>query len=61
MKTICELRKITGLSQSQFAEKYHINIHNVRNWEQGRRNCLPWVQYLLERVITELDYKKEEK
>lgn len=58
--TIRELRQITGLSQHKFAEKYHISYRNIQNWEQGKRACPDWVCYLLERVITEVDYKKNE-
>jgi putative transcriptional regulator len=30
------LRQSLGLSQSQFAERYHINPARLRDWEQGR-------------------------
>ena len=30
------LRKRLGLSQSEFAERYRINIARLRDWEQGR-------------------------
>ncbi len=58
MKTIKELRAITGLSQRQFAEKYHINYRNIQNWEQGTRSVPEYVVYMLERLITEIDYKE---
>ena len=35
LKTIKELRKMTGLSQTKFADKYHISVQTLRNWEQG--------------------------
>lgn len=56
--TIKELRAITGLSQSKFALKYHINLTNLHNWEQGVYKTPETVLYLLERLITEVDYKK---
>jgi len=56
--TIKELRTITGLSQSKFALKYHINLTNLHNWEQGVYRTPETVLYLLERLITEVDYKE---
>lgn len=57
--TIKELRTITGLSQSKFALKYHINLTNLHNWEQGVYRTPETTLYLLERLITEVDYKEE--
>lgn len=54
---IKELRSITGLSQSKFALKYHIHLSNLHNWEQGVCKTPETVLYLLERLITEVDYK----
>ena len=31
-----EARKRTGLSQTQFAARYRINVARLRDWEQGR-------------------------
>lgn len=56
--SIKELRTVTGLSQSKFASKYHINLTNLHNWEQGVYKTPKTVLYLLERLITEVDYKK---
>ena len=56
--TIKELRKITGLSQSKFALKYHISLASLHNWEQGVHKPPETVLYLLERLITEKDYTK---
>lgn len=55
--TIKELRAITGLSQSKFALKYRINLANLHNWEQGIHKTPETILYLLERLITEIDYK----
>lgn len=52
--TIHELRQRTGLSQSEFCDKFHIGIRALQAWEQGWRNCPPYVVYLIERV---LDYE----
>lgn len=57
--TIKELRTITGLSQSKFALKYHINLTNLHNWEQGVYKTPETTLYLLERLITEVDYKEQ--
>lgn len=34
---VVALRKLVGLSQSQFARAVGISVHTLRNWEQGRR------------------------
>lgn len=49
--TVKELRNQLGLSQSQFAAKFHIPVDNIQNWEQGRRCPLDYVVYLIQRVI----------
>lgn len=49
--TVKELRNQLGLSQSQFAAKFHIPVDNIQNWEQGRRRPLDYVVYLIQRVI----------
>ena len=56
--TIKELRQLTGLSQSKFANKYHLNVHTLQEWERGRFDAPEHVLYLLERIIKELDYKE---
>ncbi len=56
--TIKELRGLTGLSQSKFAEKYHLNKYSLQEWEQSRRKTPEFLLYLLERIITEVDYKE---
>lgn len=45
---IKELRKLTGLSQKQFSEKYGIPLPTIRHWEQGQRECPRYVLDLLE-------------
>lgn len=34
---IVVLRRFVGLTQERFAEALGINVHTLRNWEQGRR------------------------
>jgi putative transcriptional regulator len=35
---IAALRRFVGLTQVQFALAMGINVHTLRNWEQGRRH-----------------------
>ena len=49
--TILELRQKTGLSQSQFAKRFHLNVRTVQTWEQGTRKTLDYVIWLIARVI----------
>lgn len=57
---IKEIRKLTGLTQRQFAEKYHIPIGTFQKWEApvesiNHRDCPAYVCELLERVV-KLDF-----
>ena len=54
--TILELRQKTGLSQSQFAKYFHLNVRTVQTWEQGTRKTPDYVIWLITRVI-ELEEK----
>ena len=47
--SIKSIRKETGLTQQQFAEKYHISVRTLQHWEQGRKTP-PYVIFLLERL-----------
>ena len=55
---IKELRKLTGLSQTAFGEKYDIPMRTIQNWEKGVRVPPTYVLKLLERVVKE-DYNME--
>ena len=48
-----EMRKLLGLSQAAFGEKY-----NIQDWESGRRQAPVYVLELLERAVIE-DSKAE--
>lgn len=48
--TIKEIREKAGLSQSKFAEKYHIPIGTLQHWEQGVRKPPEYVVYMLEKL-----------
>ncbi|MBQ1598111.1 MAG: helix-turn-helix domain-containing protein [Lachnospiraceae bacterium] len=49
--TIIELRKRTGLSQSKFANRFHLNVRTVQQWEQEARKAPDYVVWLIERVM----------
>lgn len=51
MLDIKELRELTGLSQPKFAEKYHLSVNTLRNWEQGKRPIPEWYLWLLNGYI----------
>lgn len=51
--TIKELRESTGLSQSQFAEKFHIPVGTLQHWEQGVRKPPEYVLYMLYELTKE--------
>ena len=46
-KEIKKMRSQTKLTQSEFSDKYHISVANIRDWEQGRRECPDYVIELL--------------
>lgn len=45
---IKEIRKLTGLSQVKFGEKYHIPTRTIQEWESGRRKPADYIIELLE-------------
>lgn len=50
-----EIRKLTGLSQAAFSEKYEIPKRTIEDWETEKRTCPTYVNRLLERAVIE-DY-----
>lgn len=54
--TVKELREQTGLSQSQFAKKFHIGIKALQSWEQGIRNVPESTLYMMGKI---LEYEEE--
>lgn len=50
-KTILELRKQTGLSQRQFATKFHIQLKTLQSWEQGWRNTPECILYMVQKIL----------
>ena len=61
MKTIQDIRKSTGLSQNQFSDALHIPRPSLKKWEQGQRECPPYVVELIAyRVENDPQFKKDE-
>lgn len=56
--TIKEIRKLSGLSQSDFSRRYNIPLRTLSHWELGDRKTPDWALALLERVVRE-DADKE--
>lgn len=48
---IKDIRKMTGLSQAKFAEKYSIPRRTIENWESEKTSPPPYVITLLETVV----------
>lgn len=49
--TVKELRTRTGLSQSKFCQRFHLQLGTLRTWEQGTRNCPDPILYLIAEVL----------
>lgn len=45
------IRKHTGMSQSQFANAYHINISTLQMWEQGINRTPDSILFLIKRIL----------
>ena len=48
---IKSLRKMTGLSQTKFGEKYGIPMRTIQNWEGGCSEAPEYVINLLDRAV----------
>lgn len=51
MLSIKELRTKTGLSQSEFAKRFHLNKGTLANWEQDLRTPPEHVVYMIETIL----------
>lgn len=49
--TIKELRALTGLSQSKFAEKFGIPVKTIQSWEIELRSPAPYIPDLIEKIL----------
>lgn len=58
---IKELRKQTGLSQRQFAEKFCLNLKTLQSWEQGLRHCPDYILYMIQKILEYEKSKEKEK
>jgi DNA-binding transcriptional regulator YiaG len=55
---LIDIRKITGLNRSKFAEHYGIPYRTLQDWELGKNKVPEYIKNLLERVVR---YEFEEK
>lgn len=55
--SIRQIREKTGLSQSKFAEMFHIPTRTLQKWEIGQASPPPYIEYMLQVI---LDYKEKE-
>lgn len=61
MKTIQDIRKSTGMSQNQFSDALHIPRPSLKKWEQGVRECPPYlVELIAYRVQHDPMFKTDE-
>lgn len=59
--TIKEIREMTGLNQTKFAQRYEIPRNTIVSWERGYREPPEYVLRLLERVVRmDIEREKEE-
>ena len=54
--TILEMRQSLGLSQSEFAAKFHLSKRTVQSWEQGWGRPTECIAFMIERII-ELEHQ----
>lgn len=47
--TIKELRKRTGLSQSKFAERFHLSMRTLQRWEQNQNEPQEAIVYIYDK------------
>lgn len=40
-----------GLSQSEFAKKFHLNVATLQKWEQGVNPTPEYVIFMMEKII----------
>lgn len=59
--TIKELRKRTGLSQSKFAERFHLSMRTLQRWEQNQNEPQEAIVYMINRILDLEDQMKEQK
>ena len=50
-KKMKDLRARTGLSQSQFAKRFHLSIKTLQGWEGGIKRTPGHILYMVERIL----------
>ena len=53
MSRIENIRKMTGLNRTKFAELYGIPLRTVEDWESGKSNPPAYVEMMLNRIVRE--------
>ena len=51
-----QIRDMTGLPQTKFAQLLHVDVATLRNWEQGRRTPTGPAQALLRAVARDPEH-----
>lgn len=51
VKTVKEIRAMTGFSQSKFAEFFGVSVRTLQDWEQGRRVPPTYVPGMMLRIL----------
>lgn len=59
--TIKELRKRTGLSQSKFAERFHLSMRTLQRWEQNQNEPQEAIVYMINCILDLEDQMEEQK
>ena len=59
--SIAEIRKSTGMSQSEFAKLFDIPVRTLQDWEQERRVPPPYVPGMILRILNHEFFKKDKK
>lgn len=49
--TIRQMREATGLSQSDFAAKFHIKVDTLRMWEYNINKPTSYTTYMIEHIL----------
>ena len=58
-KSVKELRKETGMSQSKFAAFFGISVRTLQDWEPGRYNPPEYVVDMMERILKHEFFEKD--
>ena len=58
--TIKELRNTTGLSQSKFAQMFHIPVNTLQRWEIDYRKPPEYVVYMITELLKYKGYISDE-